>query len=79
MGNKKSDLKYPKCFDKRPCFARSERGNCKILEQTYKENGQCPFCKPYRDKDVNGNEYPPAMAAKIKYFEEERRKNAYAY
>jgi hypothetical protein len=66
MGNKGSE--YPKCKDTRVCFAKSEKGRCTILEKTYAQNYSCPFCKPFRDKDKYGNDYPPEMQERIKTF-----------
>lgn len=38
----------PPCNDTRKCFAahfKRERRLCRILTETYKEDGACPFCK----------------------------------
>lgn len=48
-------MEYPKCTDKRPCFARkrtaTDRNRCTLLKETYDGTGKmCPFCK--RDKDT---------------------------
>lgn len=46
----------PDCYDSRECFAMGYvHGGfrvCNILIETYRENGQCPFCKK-RKEDVN--------------------------
>lgn len=46
----------PDCHDSRECFAmRFVHGGfrvCDALTETYKENGECPFCKK-RKEDVN--------------------------
>lgn len=57
-------LKDPKCYEAGQCFARSEKGRCTILSSSYKHS-TCPFCKPYRDKDKDGKDYPPEMKEKI--------------
>ena len=48
--------RYPKCRDSRECFAR-QCGKCSILNETYKEDGDCKFCKPYGNV-TNGRIYP---------------------
>ena len=44
---------YPDCHDSRECFAISYiHGGfrvCNVLIETYKENGECPFCKKRRE------------------------------
>jgi len=44
----------PDCNDTRQCFAMQfVHGGfrvCKILTSTYRDNGECPFCKPEKDK-----------------------------
>lgn len=46
---------FPMCQDRRKCFARTERGQCKALSSAYPD-GECPFCKP--DGNVtNGKRY----------------------
>lgn len=38
----------PECYDTRKCFGAMRQGNdrlCRILESTYHDNGECPFCK----------------------------------
>ena len=57
-------FKEPKCYDARPCFARSDRGYCTILSSSYKSE-PCPFCKPYQDKGMDVKDYPPEMKEKI--------------
>lgn len=56
----------PYCPDSRPCFARifkegSDIGKCTVLQSVngkfYKEDGECPFCKPKREV-TNGKFYP---------------------
>ena len=37
-----------KCIDSRPCYARNG-GECIILNETYKKDGACPFCKERRE------------------------------
>lgn len=36
--------RFPRCHDRRRCFAKSPDKGCKILKDTY-ANGRCPFCK----------------------------------
>lgn len=42
-----------RCNDKRLCFAKSRNGECSILrpipnkDYAYKNDGDCPFCKPH--------------------------------
>ena len=51
------NIEYKKCNDSRPCFAKSGRGTCGILSETYEDDGQCPFCKEkIEDKAVRKNE-----------------------
>lgn len=38
------------CTDSRRCFARGPSGGCSLLIETYRRDGQCPFCKPRRDQ-----------------------------
>ena len=41
------------CHDKRPCFARTGKKVCTLLNQNYdRENKPCPFCKANRDDVV---------------------------
>lgn len=44
---------YPDCCDSRECFAIGYiHGGfrvCNVLIETYKEDGQCPFCKKRRE------------------------------
>ena len=35
----------PKCIDTRPCCFRNEDGKCEVLQETYKTDGKCRFCK----------------------------------
>ena len=46
-------LPQPDCNDTRQCFASGIiHGGfrvCKILTQTYTQDGQCPFCKKRRE------------------------------
>ncbi len=38
-------IKLCKCNEMNPCFARTQKGKCEILTQTYKKPGDCPFRK----------------------------------
>ena len=41
-------IRSPECYDTRKCFAANNIGGwryCRILETTYKQDGECPFCK----------------------------------
>ena len=41
-------IRSPECYDTRKCFAANDIGGvryCRILETTYKQDGECPFCK----------------------------------
>ena len=40
--------RFPRCIDRRDCFARVGI-KCSILQETYKNSGDCPFCKPLRE------------------------------
>ena len=44
---KGATVKFPKCNDSRPCFAK-RNGECMALNSTYKKDGDCPFCKAPR-------------------------------
>ena len=44
------------CTQEGKCFARSNRGHCRILKDGYEE-GKCPFQKPYREV-TNGVYFP---------------------
>ena len=44
------------CNDCRRCFAKNERGMCRVLAETYNDS-ECPFCKPNRIV-TNGRIYP---------------------
>ena len=53
--------KNPTCHDSRECFAampcQGGFRKCRILTNSYEEDGDCPFCKP--DVEVtNGQRYP---------------------
>lgn len=65
--HKKKEFDEPKCKDRRKCFARNKNGRCTILTSAYNKS-LCPFCKPYMDKDMNGNEYPLELRLKMKEF-----------
>lgn len=41
-------IKVSKCNDTRKCFAKVF-GGCMVLDTTYPEGKQCPFCKPTRN------------------------------
>lgn len=45
----------PICHDSRECFAASYRKGefrvCLILSETYKNDGECPYCKKERGND----------------------------
>ena len=45
------------CIDTRPCFARLKKRMCHALSETYEHDGECPFCKEYRDV-TEGKTYP---------------------
>ena len=43
----------PVCEDTRECFGamiHSGMRFCRILSDSYKADGECPFCKPKRDE-----------------------------
>lgn len=37
------------CHDSRECYFKDDDGNCRILRETYKKDGECNFAK----KDIN--------------------------
>ena len=45
----------PKCIDTRPCVFRNKYGKCEVLQETYKEDGKCKFCKENLET-INGLE-----------------------
>lgn len=51
----------PVCNDTRVCFAKRKaldgRIKCEILKATYKNDGECPFCK-HHPAFTNGQFYP---------------------
>lgn len=56
----------PPCHDTRKCFAahfKKERRLCRVLTETYKEDGECPFCKT-EEEDVPNAEF-------VRYIEEQ--------
>ncbi len=53
------------CNDSRKCFARDEFRKCKILNETYKNNGECKFCKA-TCSITKGKSYPYDM---LEYYE----------
>ena len=46
-----------KCNDSRPCFGKTDKGECTILTSSCMKDGKCKFCKSRR-KWTNGNYYP---------------------
>lgn len=44
------------CRDCRTCFAKNEKGMCRLLDEVYNDR-ECPFCKPDRNI-TNGRIYP---------------------
>lgn len=38
---------YPECYDTRPCCFR-DNGRCRVLNETYENDGECRFAKPGR-------------------------------
>lgn len=49
MFNGATVARYPKCHDRRKCFAKMNK-ECMILNESY-SNGKCPFCKADRGND----------------------------
>lgn len=45
---------FPKCNDRRECFARNGK-ICTILLKTYERTGQCPFCKEKKGRRKDGD------------------------
>lgn len=41
----------PHCKDSRPCRFKDYVDRCRILRESYKEDGKCPWCKSGKEKD----------------------------
>ena len=75
-----SDDRTVKCFDTRPCFAKNKRSSgrctCSILNASYINDGECPFCKPEQFV-TDGKFYPPDIYLQICKEAKNRHKKEY--